>query len=311
MILTVTLNPSLDRTLKTRVLRHEQRVFASESLLHPGGKGINVSRVLTRLGTPNSILTLSGGPSGLVFESLCKEEHLNFSPLKISENIRTNLTLIQECPRREFKINELGPRIHAHEVEKFFILFVRLVKKYRVCVLAGNTPPGFLKSIYKKLITLAHKSDCKVVLDAEGDIMVEGIKAKPWLIKPNRHELELLSGSKISSIDDVRSAGVVLLNKGIQNVLVSLDSGGAILMTHSGAVYHARAPKVKVASSIGAGDSAVGGFLHGFGKSGNVIRGLQFAVAAGTATVTQPGTGLGSKQHILTLARQIKVHLLG
>ncbi|MBM7603527.1 1-phosphofructokinase [Metabacillus crassostreae] len=304
MIYTVTLNPSVDYI--TEVANFELGALnrtASDSKF-PGGKGINVSRVLKRLGVESSALGFIGGFTGDYVKDFLKKENIDTSFITVKGDTRINIKLKTNV---ETEINGLGPSIADSEVEEFFKAFQKM-EKQDIVVLAGSIPGTLSSTIYNEIISICRDKEIKVVADVSGDALKEIISEKPFLIKPNHHELGELFETEISSIHEALYYGRQLVNQGVENVIVSLAEKGALLITGNSS-YIANVPKGKVLNSVGAGDSVVGGFLSAISKNHPIEDAFRIGVASGSATAFS--LELCTKEKVEELLPQIKIEKEG
>jgi 1-phosphofructokinase len=279
MIYTVTLNPSVDYIVEVEQFELGSLNRTTADTKFPGGKGINVSRVMKRLGVESNALGFIGGFTGTFVENFLLNENINTNFVKASGDTRINIKLKTEV---ETEINGLGPSISESQLEEFLEVFHTL-KKEDIVVLAGSIPGTLPASIYKKIIEVCKEKEIKVVADVSGDALKEVISEKPYLIKPNHHELGELFNTEIQSVEEALKYGKKIVEQGVKHVIVSLAEKGALLITEKNS-YVANVPKGKVLNSVGAGDSVVGGFLSAFSKENSMEDAFKIGVAAGSAT---------------------------
>ncbi len=258
MITTITLNPSLDQTLTVDSLLHNVRVFAESSTTETGGKGVNVSKLLGALGVETRAFAPTGGDNGKTFTQLCKNDGIHLVSVPLQGQTRRNLTLLCRKPvPREYKINELGPRVSRAELMRIQKRIFNLLFKSSWVVLGGSPPPGIDERFYGKIIEHAARLGVKAVYDGESASLIKKHGTKIFLVKPNRHEFTLLTGSQPRHPEQFARAGRAWLEKtGVTHMLLTLDKDGAVWISRTGC-WHASVPPVKIASAIGAGDSTV------------------------------------------------------
>ncbi len=306
MIYTLTLNPALDRTLFIRNLKADDSNRIELEERYAGGKGIDVSRILNELDIRNVAMGFAGGFSGDELEGRLINEGIGCSFIRIREETRTNIILNDLTTHKQTVFSAKGPEIEPFELMKL----VRLIEEAdqpEYVIISGSLPEGVEPEIYRRIIEVMRKRGAFVALDTDGNALRSGITAKPHLIKPNIHELSRLVGSELHSDEEVVSAAKGIREEGVDNVLVSMGPRGILMVTEN-KILHAVPPQVSVVNTIGAGDSAVAGFIAARKKGLSVEDCLKFAVAAGTATTLQTGTALGKKEDIeaLTLKVQLK-----
>ncbi len=305
-IITVTLNPTIDITYLVNELVFDDTNRAMKVLKDPGGKGIDVSRVIKELGGHSKAFVLLGGYTGYEIKDRLKKIGLNLEVINIKGETRTNVIIEDAYTHDQLRINAPGPEISEEEREWFLKKIMSLKPQEGYLVLSGSIPRGFSPDIYRVLIEEFNRKGFKCILDADGEPLKEGVKAKPFMIKPNTYELERLLEVKIKKIDDYIKAGEKLLSDGIEIVIMSMGAKGAILATKEG-FYRATPPRVAVQSTVGAGDSLVGAFVYKYSQKQDPVDAFKWGVAAGTATALTPGTQLCSKKDVENLYKRIRL----
>lgn len=300
MIYTVTLNPSLDCMLwlNTVTLGSVNRVEREE--FYPGGKGINVSLVLSRLGIDTCALGFVAGFTGEELIRRLKKEQCRqeFIRLKTGQS-RINVKLIPNKDAfLETNLNGLGAEISLEEMEQFNRKLDGLCDGDGL-VLAGSIPKGLPQDTYEKILDRVSGKKILTVVDTSGQSLKRVLGKRPFLIKPNQQELEELFQTKLQTTQEIIIYAKRLLTEGARHVLVSLGEEGAILVSENGQVIERKAPKGMVVQTVGAGDSMVAGFLAGYLKNGDLESALNLAVAAGSATAFTDW--LAKKEQILEL----------
>jgi 1-phosphofructokinase len=283
MVLTVTLNPALDRTMIVPGFREGAINRAQEIYYTPGGKGINVSRILRQLGTSSLVFALAAGRIGLLLLDLLRQESLeiDFMFLERGET-RINTTILDPESGIETKINELGPWVDQNAVEEVIRRLATLLRPGLWVVLSGSLPPGAPEDLYARLIERIHEQNGTVALDTSGPPLALGLEARPHLIKPNRVEAEGLLGHATQNVHDGGIAAQQLARKWGCQVLLSLDRDGAV-WTDGCEIWWARVPRVQIRQSVGAGDALLGAFLHFSLQGFPPPEALRFAAALATA----------------------------
>ena len=279
MIYTVTLNPSIDYIVRLdKVLIGSVNRMDSDDKF-AGGKGINVSRVLKRLGIENTATGFIGGFTGKFITDILEEEGISSHFVEVEQDTRINVKIKADA---ETEINGSGPEISSQKLEELEKFLSSLTSGDTV-VFAGSSPKNLGNVVYKKLIGLTRKTGAQVVCDFEGQTLLDSLEFEPLLVKPNNHELGDIFGVKLESLDQIESYARQILDKGAQHVIISMAGDGALLVTRDGA-YFAKPIKGNVKNSVGAGDSMVAGFTGEFVRSGDVIQAFKWGVACGTAT---------------------------
>lgn len=279
MIYTVTLNPSIDF-----IVRLDQVNVGSVNRMDSddkfaGGKGINVSRVLKRLGIENTATGYIGGFTGQFITDTLHEEAIPTRFVEVDQDTRINVKIKAD---QETEINGPGPDISSEKLEELKSILSGLSADDTV-VFAGSAPKNLGNAIYKDLIGLTRQTGAQVVCDFEGQTLVDSLEFQPLLVKPNNHELGDIFGVTLDNLDDIEKYARLLLEKGAQHVIISMAGDGALLVTKDGASF-AKPIKGTVKNSVGAGDSMVAGFTGEFVRSGDVVEAFKWGVACGTAT---------------------------
>jgi 1-phosphofructokinase len=287
MIVTVTLNPSLDRTLEVSRLVPGEVNRAESAIEDPGGKGVNVARVLAAAGSDALAVLPVGGPIGHALSALLDDAGIAKVAVPIAGKTRANVTVV-EPDGTTTKLNEPGPKLRVSEVDAIVAAVAKNVTPGGWVVVAGSLPTGLATDVIVRLGAVAAASDARFALDASGPALRDGLASRPDLIKPNGEELSELLGVALPSRAEVIQGMYRALELGAGAVLCSLGADGALLLDASG-LWHANGPAVAVRSTVGAGDSLLAGFLHAGGRG---PRALQVGVAWATAAVATPGTGV-------------------
>ncbi|CUA81335.1 1-phosphofructokinase [Anoxybacillus suryakundensis] len=279
MIYTCTLNPSVDYVVEAQQIELRKLNRATKTAYFPGGKGINVSRVLKRLHVHNVALGFIGGFTGQFIADELKREHILTDFIAVPGQTRLNIKLKGE---KETEINGEGPVI-SNEHKEAMIDKIKQLKKGDILVLAGSLPPSVDDTFYVTMIEEAKKRRVSVVVDTSGNALKQAIAYEPFLLKPNQTELGELFGTHIHSRHQIIEYGKKLIDNGVQHVIVSLAGDGAILF-HKDVILIAQAPKGIVKNSVGAGDSMVAGFLAAYVNEASLEEAFRYSVAAGSAT---------------------------
>jgi 6-phosphofructokinase 2 len=308
LIYTITLNPALDRTLWVEKIRADDSNRIKKEERFAGGKGIDVSRVLTKLGIGSTALGFVGGFTGEELEGRLINEGISCDFIRISGETRTNIIMNDMSTGVQSVFGASGPVIEPYELMRM-IHKVEGLEHPEMVIISGSIPPGVHPKIYRKLIEIAKGRNAKIILDADGEALSEGTQGMPDLIKPNVHELGRLVGAELRELDDIVSAARSIQKRGIATVLVSMGARGLVLIGEK-ENYHASHPEVEVKNTIGAGDSAIAGFVYGLIEGKSPKEALVYAVAAGTATTLTPGTALCCKDDFMRLMPAVKVRAL-
>lgn len=279
MIYTVTLNPSIDYIVEVEDLRLGGLNRMKRDLKLPGGKGINVSRVLNQLEVQNKAIGFLGGFTGRYIEEWLRKESISSDFVFVSDDTRINIKLKHG---EETEINGAGPIILDTEAETL-LQKMAVLNAGDVVILSGSVPPSLGADFYDKLISVCKQRGAEFVIDTTGSALKKALPYQPLLVKPNHHELAELFGVTIQTKEEIITYGRKLLEAGAKHVLVSMAGEGALFITEQG-VYHANAPKGAVKNSVGAGDSMIAGFVGTFSLTGDLMEAFRAGVASGSAT---------------------------
>lgn len=291
MIVTLTPNPSIDRTVGFRELHRGTVNRASSARIDPGGKGVNVARALTAQGSAALAVLPEGGPEGHLMASLLDDAGVARRGVPIRESIRLNVTAV-EPDGTTTKLNEPGPRLDEGEVRALLAAVGSAVAAATgpVWVVGcGSLPPGAPADLYARLIRSAREAGARVAIDSSGHPLRPAVAAGPDLIKPNRVELEELVDAELTTLGDVIDAARDLVADGIAMVAVSLGRDGAVLVDAAGAT-HAVATVERPRSTVGAGDCLLAGLLHDLSVGRSPHDALRTGVWWGAAAVSMPGS---------------------
>ncbi len=278
MIYTLTLNPAVDYFINVDNFVSGAVNRTSYEKICFGGKGINVSRILKNLGLNSVALGFVGGFTGEAVEDFLTQNGIECDFVHLQNSItRINVKL------NDTDINAVGPEITVPDLEKLYQKSERL-HSGDLLVLSGSVPKTMPQSIYKDIMALLSPKGVQFAVDAEGDLLLDTLCHKPFLIKPNHHELGAMFDTEIKLFDDALVCAQKLQTMGAQNVMVSMADKGAVLLSADGNPYICHAPKGKVISAVGSGDSAVAAFIWAYQNGKDCEDCLRYAVAAGSAT---------------------------
>lgn len=281
MILTVNLNPAVDRTCKLEKIEIGKVNRLKEVKAVAGGKGINVTKVLCKYKMPVIAMGFLGGNNGSMIQSSVEEMGADAVFTRTSSNTRMNSNIITE-DGRVTEILEPGAPISESEVQTFLSQYEAMLGEAEIVILSGSLPAGLPDDFYGKLIDMAHEYGSFVILDSSKEALRKALEKKPNLVKPNVAELEALFEKKLPDLDARIAAANVLVDRGIENVALSMGAEG-ILFVSKDKLLHIKAPKVTVANTVGCGDSAVAALAMGFFEKLELTENLKRAVAIATA----------------------------
>lgn len=285
MIYTVTFNPSLDYVMRLHTFQPQGVNRTYEDFIVAGGKGINVSIMLRHLGHDNTALGFIAGFTGDEIIRQLSNEGCNEAFVRLAEgNSRINVKLKSEG---ETEINAQGPAITETDVAKLYRQLDSLVDG-DILILSGSIPKGLPNTMYRQIMEYLQDRQIQIIVDATQDLLMNVLSYRPFLIKPNHHELESVFHTTFETEDHIIDAARQLQAKGARNVLVSRAGDGAILLDEHGQVRTKKVPKGTLVNSVGSGDSMVAGFLAGYLESqGDYDKALAMGVAAGSASAFQ------------------------
>ena len=289
MVLTVTLNPVLDRVVEIPDFGVARvNLVEKERVRVAGGKGINVSRVAKTLGEPTLATGWLGGRSAGFIKERLKKEGIASDFVPIKEESRLNLTILDPVTHSQTHLVEAGPRIFLSEIKRLEEKIGDLVKKARVVVFSGSIPPGVSENIYHSLIRLAYreKEDIIPILDTRGEPLKQGLEARPFMLKPNKKELESLIGKSLESEEDLIHEARALVKKYVQLVVVSRGKDEVMVMEKK-RLLMVSPPEIKPLNTIGAGDALVGGFAVGLSRGLSLKEMSALAVACAAASAEE------------------------
>jgi 1-phosphofructokinase family hexose kinase len=311
MIITVTLNAAIDKTLAVPNFRLGRRHRAVEQTAMAGGKGVNVARTLRALGQPVIATGVAGGPTGTrIVENLTEEGILN-DFVRIREESRTSTAVVDPTSGEQTEINEHGPHVSEGELELFVDKLIYLAKGAGVCVLAGSLPRGVDTALYGRIIEEMKRLDVTTVLDSEGEPLRAATRRGPDVVSPNELEAEGLVGYEFGDEEDRRSAVREMVEMGARESIMTLSDGClALLGDGERHVYRATLEPLEPVSAVGSGDAFLAGFVAArYGGSGHEDA-LRFAVACGAESTQHFGAGRVEQREVERLVPEVRVEEL-
>jgi 1-phosphofructokinase family hexose kinase len=294
MIITVTLNAALDKTLEVPNFRVGRRHRSVEQTTMPGGKGVNIARALKRLGAPVIATGLAGGATGnMIVEALGDEAILN-GFVRIREESRTNTAVLDPTTGVHTEINERGPAVSAHDLELFRDKLLYLAKGASMCVFAGSLPRGVPPDVYAGLIRELKKQNVTTIVDTEGEPLRLAARAEPDIVSPNELEAEELVGHEFNDTDDRAEAVVEMTRLGPAEAIMTVSDGCYAYVSDGGnqALYRVRVEEQEARSTIGSGDAFLAGYIAGRYQDRSPLECLRYGVACGAESVQHFGAGL-------------------
>ena len=300
MIYTITLNPALDYSLETSKFDLGKLNLSEKAYFLGGGKGINVSKVLKNFNVESTAIGFLGGFTGNFIKEELKEKNIKEDFVEVLGNTRVNIKI--KTGEVETELAGLSPEINENHV---LALKEKLgnIQDGDILVISGSVPKSLKTTIYKELVEGLDKN-IKVILDTRGEAFVETLKVKPFLVKPNHHELEEFCGKELHSIEEIVEGARTIQKLGVQNVIVSMGKDGSILLTED-SVYKGNVPKGTLKNSVGAGDSMVAGLVSKLAQGESLLEAYKFGIASGSATAFSHN--LATKDEVLALLNQINI----
>lgn len=299
MIYTVTVNPSLDYIVDVEHFKAGAVNRSYGERIFPGGKGINVSIVLQNLGIKNKALGFTAGFTGCEIERMLNQKGVDTDFLHVKEGLsRINVKLRSD---EESEINGMGPKITSADIEALCQKLDGLAEGDTL-VLAGSIPSSLPQTFYSDIMARLQGKKVRFVVDATRDLLKKSLDYKPFLVKPNNHELGEIFGVELKEREEVIPYALKFREMGAQNVLVSMAGKGAVLASADGKVWEHDAPKCTLVNSVGAGDSMVAGFITGFIKSNSYEEALKMGLCTGTASAASQE--LATKEDVESILKQ-------
>lgn len=309
MIYTITINPSIDKHITVDRLIKDDAVRVRHMRRDPGGKGINVSRVIKELGGTTKAFGIVGGCTGYMLRDLLQKNQIDFEYVEISGETRINVIITDLSDNTQTRLSSPGPEIRLEDIEKLIALISNANPKPSFWVLGGSLPPGASVDTYKRLIEYIRIQGGRCVLDTDDEPLRTGIEAKPFMIKPNEYELYRLCGRSAEDEKEVLVSVRELCDDGIDIVVASLGKKGAIIGTKE-KVLKVVPPTVKIVSKVGSGDSLIGGILVSLEKGLGLEVSARYGISAGTAAVMTEGTRLCRKEDVEDIFDKVSVEYL-
>lgn len=300
MLYTLTLNPSIDYVMKVEDINFGATNYSNEEYMLPGGKGINVTRILNQLNIPNTALGFIGGYTGKFIEEWMTKEQANHQFIQVEGDTRINIKLKGDM---ETEINGRGPVISEENSDKLLKKIQQLTAEDTV-IISGSKNKGLSETYYIEIIQLLEANNVSFVIDTNSKELLEALKYKPLLVKPNQDELGDLYGVKIETVEDAIHYGKKLQQAGAQNVIVSLGGAGAVFIDENQSLY-AEAPKGNVINTVGSGDSMIAGVMAGLEKGFSKLEAFKLGVQSGSATAFNED--LAKEEDILVLDDQVVI----
>lgn len=306
MIYTVTLNPALDKTVEIPGMALDTVNRITSMRTDPGGKGINVSKVIAKLGGESCAVGILGGESGRTLLAALEREGLRTHFRFVEGQTRTNLKIIDRALHTNTDINEPGLTVSPADLDALLRDLLGMVREGDIVVLAGSLPQGAPQDTYRVWTAACREKGARVCLDADGVLLAEGLKAAPYLIKPNEDELSRLVGHRLTDTDELIAEGRRLLKGGVTRVVISLGEHGALYLRGNEVLY-AEGLSVPVGSTVGTGDSVVAALAYADSLDMSDEDAVRLSTATGAANVMCSGTQPAEREAVEKLLPQVKI----
>ncbi len=306
MIYTITLNPALDHFLDVDEIRVNDANRVRMESLYAGGKGIDVSRAISHLGGESMALGFIGGHNGQIMVDLLKQESVTCYFTPIAQETRRNVIVTTKIRRSQTILNARGPLVTAQEWRAFLRHLTLLDLSDSYVVMSGSLPRGIPPDAYWQIIRMVQSRGGRAILDSDGPAFKMGLKARPFAIKPNVNELRRLIGRPVRGETALLRHAAELSPRSVEIVLISRGRAG-LLAVKGAERWRAVPPSVTVRSTVGAGDSAVAGFVHSYASGKGLEDSVRYATAAGTAATLAPGNQLCRRVDVERLVRRVKL----
>ena len=305
MIVTLTINPAIDRIISVDRLAFEDRAYINSSRESAGGRGINSSCVIQSFGGRTTAVLISGGDTGRRLEQLMCGRGYDLSLVPVQNAIRTNLT-ITDKHGLTVNLNETGPPLDKAEVARVEKAVRQAIENASWLLLCGSLPPGVPPAFYGKLIGIARQKKVKTLLHADGEALVAGIEARPTVVTPNQQEAERLLTRTLLTRTHWLEAAEHIRHMGAESVVLSLASRGAVAALPEGLI-EALPPRIDAVCPIGAGDALSAAYTWSMERKTNPAEALRWGVAAGTASARLPGLNFASLAETQEMYRHVEV----
>lgn len=306
MVITLTMNPAVDRTLQVEDFTLDRVNLIREDRSDVGGKGINVSKVIRQLGGRTKTVAFLGGVTGEYISRELERMRIGRIAIPVNGTTRTNLKIVDMARGTYTDLNEPGPVISEEELALYIRHLRSEVTAQSLVVLTGSVPKGVPASIYRDLITDIQRIGARAALDADREALKLGVEAAPYLLKPNIHELERLLDRTLETPEEVLAAARELIGRGIRIVIVTLGEDGALFVTAEQAV-RAKGLTVEVLSTVGAGDALMGAFCYGLDKEMPFEETVRLSIGASAAMISTEGTQVPEIDRIYELVSQVEL----
>lgn len=290
-IITVTFSPTVDKSTSVPLLIPEKKLSCTSPVYEPGGGGINVARVIKRLGGNAPAIYLAGGYTGKLLTKLLKEEEVDMLSVNTKANTRENMVIKESATNKQYRFGMPGMPVTNKELQNCLKL-INQQQDIAYIVVSGSLPPGVPADVFKRIAEICKVKNARLVVDTSGEALAEAVKAGAYLIKPNLKELANLVNQHIETTEQIEEAAKEVISRfKCEVIITSLGAEGAMLVTSSNTLV-IKAPRMKVESTVGAGDSMLAGIVFGLSGAKSLVESARYGVACGTAATMNPGTEL-------------------
>lgn len=305
MITTVTFNPAVDKTIELRDFQIGKLNRVDHVKMDPGGKGINVARMIRNLGDRPVALSILGGTAGRYIDQVLTREGVTCDFIWSKQETRTNIKVKDTSTGVVTEINSQGVSDPV-DLPPLLAKIERWADQSDILILSGSLPEGVPKDIYYQVIHQLKDKKVKIILDADDEILLHGLKAVPYLIKPNRCETERIVGYQLKTDNDICQAVDYFLEQGVEMVVISLDQDGSVLGSRQG-IWRVKPPLVQVCGTVGAGDTLVAGMAYQLERHADPLEMIHFATALAANYVSQPRGSIMELTDLQDLLEQVEI----
>lgn len=309
MIRTVCLNPAIDKTIQVPGFTLDAVNRVTELRSDAGGKGINVSKVVKELGGSSKAYAILAGDAGNSIKNMVSAMGIDIVSVDVEGETRTNTKIVDQELHTNTDVNEPGPKVTEADLNALLDVLVADIQEGDTVILAGSIPAGAPVDTYATWVKACKAAGAKVFLDADGAVLDHGISAGPSMIKPNDHELSGMVGRDLDTLEKIDAAAREIMDRGVEWVTVSMGGEGALFVTPE-KTYKASSPKVKVGSTVGAGDSVVAAIAFAQDEGLDIIDTIKLAVATGAANVSMEGTQAAPRTLVDSLQDKVGIQEL-
>lgn len=304
-IITITLNPAIDKSTTVPVLVPERKLQCSNPVFEPGGGGVNVARAIIQLGGDARAIYLAGGHSGRFYDALLNAEGVPALSVPIAGNTRENLIVTDIAHNTQYRLDMPGPAVDAYEWQHLLEI-IRGLDAVDYIVASGSLAPGIPPDIFASFSAIAALKGARFVVDTSREALKQALREGAYLVKPNIRELAGFAGKDTLNTEGIAEVAQELIRKNrCEVIVVSMGETGAMLVTADMAVK-IPAPRVQRVSTVGAGDSMLAGIVYSLSAGREILEAAQFGVACGTAATLNPGTALCKKEDAQRLFEEIR-----